>query len=116
MSGARKTWCLGPLSMMVLVLMVARANSAQVEGWSLLGREGACLPLSVLGKKGGEFSDIESPYQLADKMRAAGHKTEIKEHKAGSRPAVEVRVPDRNLYVMFVKSDSCTGQRSGTRK
>jgi len=116
MSEARKAWVLGPLAMVVLVLMVTRANSARASAWFLLGREGVCLPLSVLAKKGGEFSDVESPYQLADKMRAAGHKIEIKEHNAGSRPAVEVRVPDRNLYVMFVKSDSCAGQGSGTRR
>jgi hypothetical protein len=40
-------------------------------------------------------------------MRGAGHKAEIKEHKAGTRPAVEVRVPSRDLYVMFVKSSTC---------
>jgi hypothetical protein len=64
---------------------------------------------SVIGayKKGPEFQDIKSPYQLVEKMRAAGHKAEIKEHTAGSRPAVEVRVPSRDLYVMFVKSPAC---------
>ena len=75
--------------------------------WLLAGREGKCITLSVLTKKGPEFQDIQSPYQLVEKMRAAGHKAEIKEHKAGSRPAVEVRVPSRDLYVMFVKSSAC---------
>jgi hypothetical protein len=37
----------------------------------------------------------------------ARHKAEIKEHKVGTRPAVEVRVPSRDLYVMFVKSSTC---------
>jgi hypothetical protein len=31
----------------------------------------------------------------------ARHKAEIKEHKAGTRPAVEIRVPSQDLYVMF---------------
>ena len=44
-------------------------------------------------KEGTRVSGYQSPYQLVEKMRAAGHKAEIKEHKAGSRPAVEVRVP-----------------------
>jgi len=57
---------------------------------------------------GPEFQDIKSPYQLVERMRAAGHQAEIKEHKAVTRPAVEVRVPSRDLYVMFVKSSACT--------
>ncbi len=73
----------------------------------LAGREGACAPLSLLEKKGSEFRGIESPDQLAKKMRAAGHKVELKEHNLSSRPAVEVRVPDRDLYVMFVKANLC---------
>jgi hypothetical protein len=85
-------------------LMPLAAHSAE---WSLVGRDGECAPLSLLTKKGPEFRDIESPTQLVEKMRAAGHKAEIKEYKAATRPAVEVRVPDKNLYVMFVKSDLC---------
>ncbi|HEX2227481.1 MAG TPA: hypothetical protein VHM64_10085 [Candidatus Binatia bacterium] len=79
----------------------------QPVGWMLAGREGACAPLSVLAKRGSEFRDVESPEQLAKKMRAAGHKVEVKEHQLASRPAVEVRVPDRGLYVMFVKASLC---------
>ena len=67
--------------------------AAETSEWSLAGQEGKCIPLSVLTKKGPEFQDIQSPYQLVEKMQAAGHKAEIKEHKAGSRPAVEVRIP-----------------------
>jgi hypothetical protein len=69
----------------------------------------------TLAKKGPEFQDIKSPYQLMEKMRAAGHKAEIKEHKAGTRPAVEVRVPSRNLYVMFGKSSTCGADEPAKR-
>ena len=75
--------------------------------WLLAGREGECAPLSLLEKKGTEFRGIDSPELLAKKMRAAGHKVEIKEHTLASRPAVEVRVPERGLYVMFVKAELC---------
>ena len=61
--------------------------------WLLAGREGECVPLSILSKKGPEYSDIQSPHQLAEKLRAAGHDAEIKEFNAGTRPAVEVRAP-----------------------
>jgi hypothetical protein len=81
--------------------------AAETSEWMLAGREGKCIPLSALTKRGPEFQDIKSPYQLVEKMRAAGHKAEIKEHKAGTRPAVEVRVPSRDLYVMFIQGSAC---------
>jgi hypothetical protein len=75
--------------------------------WLLAGREGECTPTSILAKKGPEYNDIQSPYQLADRLRAAGHQAEVKEFKAGTRPSVEVRAPSAGLYVMFVKKEFC---------
>jgi hypothetical protein len=48
-------------------------------------------------------------------MRAAGYPAEIKEHKARTRPAVEIRVPSRDLYVMFVKSSTCAADEVGKK-
>jgi hypothetical protein len=45
----------------------------------------------------------------------ARHKAEIKEHKAGTRPAVEVRVPSRDLYVMSVKTSTCLADEPGKK-
>jgi hypothetical protein len=75
--------------------------------WLLAGREGACVPTSILGKKGPEYENIQSPHQLVEKLRAAGHQAEIKEFKAGTRPAVEVRAPSAGLAIMFVKKEWC---------
>ena len=97
----------GKLILAAAVLICLIPNPAGSAEWSLAGKDGECAPLSILAKKGPEFRDVESPHQLVEKMRAAGVKAEIKEHKAGSRPAVEVRVPSRDLYVMFVKSNAC---------
>jgi hypothetical protein len=75
--------------------------------WLLAGREGECTSTSILAKKGPEYNDIQSPYQLADRLRAAGHQAEVKEFKAGTRPSVEVRAPSAGLYVMFIKKEFC---------
>lgn len=92
----------------LLVGLLLVCQTVQAADWLLAGKEGECLPLSVLAKRGADLRDVQSPYDLAEKMRAAGHKVEIKEHKAGSRPAVEVRVPSRDLYVMFLRAEVCT--------
>ena len=90
-----------------LLIPLLAAAAPQKDEWFLAGKEGSCLPLSVLAKRGADLKDVQSPYQLVEKMRAAGQKAELKEYKAGTRPAVEVRVPGRNLHVMFVKAAQC---------
>lgn len=75
--------------------------------WFLAAREGECAPPSILGIKGPEYSDIQTPQQLVEKLQAAGHKAELKEFKASTRPAVEVRSPSAGLAVMFVKKELC---------
>jgi hypothetical protein len=102
---------MGVMTLSFVLLLIVSARAAEVSEWRLAGREGECVPLSTLAKKGPEFRDVRSPYQLVERMRAAGHKTEIKEHKAGSRPAVEVRIPSQNLYIMFVKSENCNVEK-----
>jgi hypothetical protein len=95
-----------------VLLFGTYAGAAESNTWFLLGREGECAPVSLLAKKGPEFEGIESPAQLAERMRAAGHKAEIKEYKAASRPSVEVRVPEKNIYLMFVKGDLCANKKT----
>ena len=84
--------------------------------WYLAGREGECAPTSILAKKGPEYSDIQSPAQLVEKLQAAGHKAEMKEFKAGTRPSVEVRSPSAGLAVMFVKKEFCDKIGPGPEK
>ena len=90
-----------------LLIPLLAAAAPQSGEWFLAGKEGSCLPLYALAKRGDDLKDVQSPYQLVEKMRAAGQKADLKEYKAGTRPAVEVRVPGRNLDVIFVKADQC---------
>ena len=75
--------------------------------WKLAGREGACTPLTILGKKGADYSAVKSPKQLVEKLRVNGHQAELKEFNAGIRPAVEVRAPSAGIHVMFVRQEHC---------
>ena len=63
--------------------------------------------MTIFEKKGPEYKDLKSPYQLAEKLRASGHKAEVKEFKAGIRPAVEVRAPTAGIHIMFIKQEHC---------
>jgi hypothetical protein len=83
------------------------AASGAARAWSLAGREGECTSLDLLKKKYPEFGEVNSPYQLAEKLKAMGDKAEIKEYRLGKRPSIEVRVPAKNFYVMFIQTDLC---------
>jgi len=84
--------------------------------WLLAGREGECVPLSMLENKVVEFKGIKSPYQLGEKLKAMGHKAELKEFKAGIRPAVEVRAPSAGIHVMFIKQENCDKKPAAAEK
>jgi hypothetical protein len=84
--------------------------------WLLAGREGECVPTTILGRKGPEYENIQSPHQLVEKLRAAGHQAEMKEFKAGTRPSVEVRALSAGLAVMFVKKEFCDKPAPGPEK
>jgi len=84
--------------------------------WFLAGREGGCAPPSILGRKGPEYNDIQTPQQLVERLQAAGHKAEMKEFKVGTRPAVEVKAPSAGLAVMFVKKEFCDKIGPGPEK
>jgi hypothetical protein len=98
---------------------VAPAKAAPLDDtgtWLLAGREGECTPVSILEKKGEQLKGIKSPLQLSEKLKAMGHQTEVKEFKAGIRPAVEVRAPSAGLYVMFVKQENCDKKPAADEK
>ncbi|MGH7818081.1 MAG: hypothetical protein ACREOR_11885 [Candidatus Binatia bacterium] len=84
--------------------------------WLLAGREGECAPLSILERKGAELRGVKSPNQLAEKLRAMGHKVDLKEFKAGIRPAVEVRAPSAGIHVMFVRQEHCDKKPAAEEK
>ena len=82
-------------------------SSALSAEWSLVGRHGECAPLSSLARKGPEFRGLQTPYQLIEKMRAAGLQVEVKEHATANGPMVDVRVPAKDIAVMIVTVEMC---------
>ena len=82
-------------------------NAALSAEWYLMARHGECAPLSGLATKGAEFHGLQTPYQLIDKMRAAGHHVEVKEHTSPNGPMVEVRVAAKDVAVMAVTAETC---------
>ena len=84
----------------------APANDKNVA-WKLAGREGDCAPLEILSKSAPAYGAVKSPKELLAKLHANGHQADLKEFKAGIRPAVEVKAPSAGIHVMFVRQEHC---------
>ncbi len=63
-----------------------------------------------------QLKGVKSPLQLSEKLKAMGHQTEVKEFKAGIRPAVEVRAPSAGIHVMFVRQENCDKKPTAVEK
>jgi len=87
-----------------LAVLPSAALSAE---WFLAAREGGCAPLSNLERKGPEFRDLRTPYELIDRMRTAGHQVDVKEHTTPKGPMVEVTVAAKEIAVMVVTAEIC---------
>jgi hypothetical protein len=93
--------------LIVAFLLGGLSSSVLAAEWFLMAREGGCAPLSSLARKGPEFRGLQTPYQLIDKMHAAGHQVDVKEHASPNGPMVEVHVPAKDIAVMVVTAEFC---------
>lgn len=93
--------------LILLALLIPLTGAVAAGDWFLMGRHGECAPLSSLARRGTEFSGLQTPYQLIDKMRGAGHRVDVKEHNTPKGAAVEVHVPAKELAVMIVPAGFC---------
>jgi hypothetical protein len=87
--------------------LAAITGAAASTDWVLMGRHGECAPLSILARKGPELRGLQTPYELIDRMRAAGHQVDVKEHSTPKGPMVEVIVPAKEIAVMVVTAEFC---------
>ena len=87
------------------------ANAAAPTEWVLLGRHGECAPLASLARRGTEFRGLQTPYELIERMRAAGHQVDVKEHSTPKGAMVEIHVPAKEIAVMIAGADFCKAQR-----
>jgi len=94
-------------ALIVAILLGVLPSSVLAVDWFLMGRHGECAPLSSLARKGPEFRGLQTPHQLIDKMRAAGHQVDVKEHGTPSGPMFEVHVPAKEIAVMVVTANFC---------
>ena len=93
------------------VCFVEQAAQADVSQWSLMSRHGECAEIQSLKRKVPDLGDVRDPSAFIKLMREKGYQVMMNEVSTPKGKAVEVKVPERELSLMFVPPEVC--QQSG---
>ena len=92
----------------VSLLLVFRPSvSLAASEWFLLSRHGECAEVQSLKRKVPDLGDVRDPYAFIKLMRDKGHQVTVNEVSTPKGKAVEVKVPERELFLMFVPPEVC---------
>ena len=102
------------LCSVALLLLVAEQSFALANsGWLLMSRHGECAEIQSLKRKVPDLDDVRDPSVFIKFMRDKGYQVTVTEVSMPKGKAVEVKVPERELFLMFVTPEVC--QQSGRK-
>ncbi len=83
------------------------------QQWLLMARHGECMEVGTLKRKVPDLGEINDPYSFVKFMRQKGHTVTSAEVIETKGKAVEVKVPEEGLSLVFVTPELC--QKSGAK-
>jgi hypothetical protein len=83
------------------------------ERWLLMARHGECAEVATLKRKIRELGDVNDPDAFVALMRKQGFEVTSSSMPVSKGKAQEVRVPAKELFLLFVTPEMCAG---GARK
>ena len=91
----------------MLCLLAGERNASAAPEWFLFSRHGECAEIATLKRKVPDLSAIHEPVAFVRFMRSKGYEVMVNEVLTPTGKAVEVRVPERELALMFVTASAC---------
>ena len=88
-----------------LVLLLAPWAAVAQERWYLMARHGECFELADMQRRIPELAEAKDPHAFVERMKQKGHAASAKDMVPGK--AVEVRVPERELAMVFARRELC---------
>jgi hypothetical protein len=92
-------------------LFWGRPISLAASEWFLMSHHGECVEVQSLKRKVPDLGEIRDPTAFAKLMLGKGYQVTVNEVSTRNGKAVEVKVPERDLALMFVTPEFC--QQSG---
>lgn len=93
--------------------LIILPSAQAAESWFLMSRHGDCAEVSVLKRKIPDLGEVSDPRAFSILMRRKGYEVTVTRVPVHQGQAQEVRVPQKDLFLMFVTSEMC--RASGTR-
>lgn len=95
------------LFLLVAVVLISTASADNSEKWFLMSRHGECAEIRVLQRKIPDMDNIEDPQSFIMLMEGKGYEVISSESKELQGLALDVKVPEKELSLMFVKGSIC---------
>jgi hypothetical protein len=73
----------------------------------LMARHGECAEVASLKRRIPDLGDVADSVAFADKMRRSGHQVTSSDVAVPGGKAVEVKVPEKGLALLFVTAELC---------
>ena len=94
-----------------LLLFLGEAISLAASEWFLMSRHGECADIASLKRKVPDLGEVRDPSAFIQLMRVKGYQVTVNEVAPRTGKVVEVKVPERELFLLFVTPEAC--QQSG---
>lgn len=90
-----------------LFLFIRQSDSFAAAEWFLMSRHGECVEIQSLKRKVPDLGDVRDPSAFIKLMRDKGYQVTVSEISTPTGKAVEVKVPERELSLVFVPPEVC---------
>jgi hypothetical protein len=90
-----------------VVGLVAPPVAVAASQWMLMSRHGECVEIETLRRRIPDLGAVGDPYSFIKLMRQRGHQVSSNEVPQGRGKAVEVKVPEKELSLIFVAPELC---------
>jgi len=83
------------------------APAADGARWMLMARHGECAEIASLKRRIPDLGDVADPLSFVDRMRRSGYQVSSHDIAVAGGQAVEVKVPEKDLSLVFVAAGLC---------
>jgi hypothetical protein len=106
----KDSFCGKPMNHIVTIVLLSILMvpfSSHANEWFLMSRHGACSNIDALERKVGDITDVETPDDFIKLILQKGYDVKVFEPPNLQGNAVNVEVPAKELFIMFVTKELC---------
>ena len=92
---------------LLLALVACAAPAAAAERWMLMARHGECAEIASLKRRIPDLGEVADPAAFVERMRRDGLQVISEPLAETGGKAVQVKVPEKNLSLVFVAAELC---------